>query len=271
MLKLAIYGKGGIGKSTLAGNLSACYSHENKRVLHIGCDPKSDSTSLLLGHRRPPTVAGELAACGGKLDSLEHLVVTGYGTVDCIEAGGPEPGIGCGGWAIARMAQEVSHSGILAARGYEVVLFDVLGDVVCGGFAAPLRKGFAESVLVVVSEEIMSLYACNNICRALVRLKDGGPRLAGVVVNRRANDAPLELVERFLAEINTRALAVIPRDPLIGEAEKKARPLMAHAPESPTAHTFMQLARQLFEMPPDDLHLPTPLADEDFFSFIRSV
>jgi nitrogenase iron protein NifH len=270
MLKLAVYGKGGIGKSTISGNLSSSFARSGSKVLHIGCDPKSDSTSLLLKHRRPPTVAGELALCGGKLESMEPLIIPGFGGVDCIEAGGPEPGVGCGGWAIARMAQELDKSVLNKPGRYDVVLFDVLGDVVCGGFAAPLRKGFANRVVIVVSEEIMSLYACNNICRAIVRLKANGPRLAGIIINRRSNDASLKIAEAFIAEINSKVAAVIPRDPVIGEAEKKGVPLFAYAPESETTKTLINLSKLLLEMPPEDLHLPTPLEEEEFFDFVRS-
>ena len=167
MRQLIIFGKGGVGKSTIAANLSLCFSRHG-RVLHIGCDPKRDSCRLLTDGKRIPTVIDRDLDLlpGGRSGSL--TAATRHG-IDCIESGGPPPGIGCGGRGIARAVELIQERGLLDGDTYETVMFDVLGDVVCGGFAAPLRfSSQPRTVFIVVSEGLMSLYAANNICRAVL-------------------------------------------------------------------------------------------------------
>lgn len=165
-MRIGIYGKGGIGKSTICANLAAALADRGGRVLQIGCDPKHDSTRLLLGGRRVVTVLDYLRDTPLARQSAADVVHTGYGGVHCVEAGGPEPGVGCAGRGILTAFALLERLAI-DWTGYHVTLFDVLGDVVCGGFAVPLRRGFAQAVLIVSSEEFMSLYAANNILRGV--------------------------------------------------------------------------------------------------------
>jgi nitrogenase iron protein len=268
MQKLAIYGKGGIGKSTLSVNLSACFGISGRRVLHVGCDPKHDSTLALLDGRQPPTIAELLLTHEDCISDQGQFLATGRFGIDCVEAGGPEPGIGCAGRGIARMFDIFEDVGLFN-QNYDLALFDVLGDVVCGGFAGPLREGYADTVVIVLSEELMSMYAANNISRAVVRFQRNGVRMAGLVVNRRDNSIPLTQVEDFAHHLGTKILAVIPRDPLIGEAEMAGKTVVEFAPDSPAAQLFKELAEKIKTIAQDDLHLPTPFTDEQFQQFVR--
>ncbi len=268
-VKLAIYGKGGIGKSTISANLSMQFALRGGKVLHVGCDPKSDSTILLTHGERPVTVASKLIEIQDGELHLNQFIRKGAADIDCIEAGGPEPGLGCGGWGVARVLSMLEENDY-QRNGYKAIVFDILGDVVCGGFAAPLRKGFADMVVLVISEEVMSLFAANNIARAIVRLQRSGIRLAGIVVNRRDNSVPVSLPERFAEQLGAPILAVMPRDPLIGEAEIHGQTVSEYAPQSEASKRFEALSQQLERLPDKDLVLPTPLDDEAFFSFIQT-
>jgi len=268
MHKIAVYGKGGIGKSTVSANISAGNALAGKRVLHVGCDPKRDSTLSLIVDKRPKTVAELLLLNRDRIFSVESFLVHGKMGIDLVEAGGPEPGIGCAGRGIARMFDTFEEFGLLSDDKYDLALFDVLGDVVCGGFAAPLRRKYADLVVIVISEEIMSLYAANNICRAIVRFQKNGLRLAGMIVNRRDNSVFLQQVEDFASAINAKILATIPRDPLIRKAEMSGQTLMEFAPDSDTAKLFADLSNKLFEMENNTGTVPTPMDDDGFQEFI---
>ena len=163
MRQIALYGKGGIGKSTTSANLSAAFSEKNLSVMQIGCDPKHDSTRMLMHGRWIPTVLEQMYE---KKDIKEEdIIFEGFGGVRCVEAGGPEPGIGCAGRGIIATFQLLEKMKALFG---DVVVYDVLGDVVCGGFALPMRDGYAEEVYLVTSGELMSLYAANNISKCAV-------------------------------------------------------------------------------------------------------
>jgi nitrogenase iron protein NifH len=265
--RIAIYGKGGVGKSVVATNLSVCYARQGLRVLHIGCDPKHDSSVRLLDPETPCRTVLELL--GERPSGLSGRDVLNAGRlgIACCESGGPEPGVGCAGRGVARTLEFLEEVDLLAAGGYDVVLFDVLGDVVCGGFAAPLRAGFARKVVVVTSEEPMSLFAANNICRAVRTYAENGVVLAGLVANLRCSDADRRPIDVFAGLIATRVLATLKRDERIGRAERRMRTLVEHAPRSDTAHVFDRLARMLLELDPDSLQLPNPLSDREFFRF----
>src|SRR3989338_1793477 len=219
MLKqIAIYGKGGIGKSTIASNLAEAMAGHSKKVLQIGCDPKHDSTRLLLGGTIQSTVLELLKNRPMTSIRLEEILVKSASGVDCIEAGGPEPGVGCAGRGIISMSQVLESSG-LNRQDYDIVLYDVLGDVVCGGFAVPMRDGFADEIYVITSGEVMSLYAANNICKGLKNL--AGAKLAGVIGNAKGVEREEELVRLFAESVGSRLAAFFQRDAVFKEAEAR--------------------------------------------------
>jgi nitrogenase iron protein NifH len=269
MEQIAIYGKGGVGKSVVATNLSACCARADHKVLHIGCDPKRDSAVRLVDSATAlPTVLDALGDNPGRVD-LRDFLTTGRLNIDCCESGGPQPGVGCAGRGVARCLEYLAEIDLFRTGAYDLVVYDVLGDVVCGGFAAPLRSGFARKVFIVTSEEPMSLYAANNISKAVLTYQDNGVVLGGLVVNLRRNDADRDGLRVFAALLSTRVLAFVERDERIIEAERNMRTLVEFAPESPTAASLRQLATDMLAVDAAQTPAPSPLSDEEFFRFIR--
>jgi len=241
MKQVAIYGKGGIGKSTISANLSAAMAQTGGRVLQIGCDPKQDSTRLLRQGQRAVTALDYLRATTPAARTLGAIVHAGYAGVACVEAGGPEPGVGCAGRGILSTFELLESLGV-SACGYDVVLYDVLGDVVCGGFAVPLREHYAHVVYIVTSGEFMSLYAANNILRGVRNFEGGGPRVGGIIFNRRGLEDEAGCVRRFAEATRLPVVADIPRDALFGEAERQGRTVIQAFPDSLLADQFRHLA-----------------------------
>jgi len=269
METIAIYGKGGVGKSFIATNLSVYYAMQGKRVLHVGCDPKRDSSLRLLETPNAVRPVVEVLSKQTLEPSPEDILTLGRYGIACCEAGGPLPGIGCGGRGVARVIEALDEMQLLQSGRFDVAIFDVLGDVVCGGFAAPLREGFARKVVIVVSEEPMAMFAANNIARALVIYKENGVRLAGLVVNLRSNDASTLILEAFARKLGTRILGVVNRDPRVIEGEGQQKTMIEYCPDSQVALTLKQIGMLLGELPVEDLPVPTPLDDNEFFDFIR--
>ncbi|MBI5481530.1 MAG: AAA family ATPase [Deltaproteobacteria bacterium] len=267
--KVAIYGKGGIGKSVVAAHLSAELARRGLRVLHVGCDPKADSTCRLTGSPAVRTVLGAMRADPDEIAAAQ-IITTGRLGIDCIEAGGPEPGAGCGGRGVARAIEVIGELRLLQGGRYDAAIFDVLGDVVCGGFAAPLRKGFAGKVLIVVSEETMALFAANNIARAIVANAFNGAVLAGIVVNlRSAGAAQVARVHEFATLLGTRVVLTLERSGLISNAERELMTVVETAPGSDVASAFRELADHILRLDASPLPSPTPLEGEAFFKFAR--
>jgi nitrogenase iron protein NifH len=259
-LRIAIYGKGGIGKSTIAANLAAAMAATGAKVLQIGCDPKQDSTRVLLAGRRLTTVLDYLRSTQPFQRTLDDVVGTGYGGVACVEAGGPEPGVGCAGRGILSTFDLLAQLHI-DERKYDVTLYDVLGDVVCGGFAVPLRDNYAEVVYIVTSGEFMALYAANNILRGVRNFEVNGPRLGGIILNRRGLDDEDARVRRFADAAQIPIVASFPRSALFAEAEHATQPILAAFPESDLAASFSSLAGYVLNNAPRHTAQPLP-ADE---------
>lgn len=244
--QIAIYGKGGIGKSTTTQNLTAGLAENGKRVMIVGCDPKADSTRLLLGGLAQKTVLDTLRETGEDID-LDLIVKDGYRGIKCVESGGPEPGVGCAGRGI------ITSIGLLERLGaYEddldYVFYDVLGDVVCGGFAMPIREGKAREIYIVGSGEMMALYAANNIAKGIQKYaKKGKVRLGGIICNSRNVDRETELLRAFSEELGTQLIHYVPRDNIVQHAEIRKKTVIDFASESAQANEYRDLAKKIEE------------------------
>ena len=259
--QIAIYGKGGIGKSMTTQNLAASLAaHFGKKVMVVGCDPKSDSTRLLMGRMVGETVLDALRETDEDELAREDIRGTGFDGVTCVESGGPEPGVGCAGRGIIASITMLEQLGAYE-EDLDYVFYDVLGDVVCGGFAMPIREGKAQEIYVVASGELMSLYAANNICKGILRYaRSGGARLAGVICNSRNVAGERELVSKFAEELGSKLISFIPRDGIVQKAEISRKTVIEYAPESNQAAKYDALAARVEEN--TDFCIPTPLSQE---------
>ncbi len=243
--KIAIYGKGGIGKSTIVSNMAVSLALQGLRVLQIGCDPKADSTLLLRHGEALPTV---LSLFREKKDafSLEEAICIGYGGVICVEAGGPLPGVGCAGRGIITALEKLEAKGLYARYQPDVVFYDVLGDVVCGGFSMPMRSGYADQVYIVSSGENMSIYAAANIATAIQNFQGRGyATLGGIVLNRRNVPREEEKVLALCRDFQTQIVGDIPHSDLVSEAEERGMTLMEAYPDSEPAIRLAELGKIL--------------------------
>lgn len=248
MLKLAIYGKGGIGKSTMTSNLAAAFAYLGKRVIQIGCDPKADSTFNLLNGKPVEPVMNYLREHDEDPQRIEDISRIGYGGVLCIETGGPTPGLGCAGRGIIATFALLEDLGLFETYQPDVVLYDVLGDVVCGGFAAPIREGYAEEVLIVTSGEKMALYAANNIYTAVQNFADRSyATVRGILFNRRNIPDEEAKVRAFAEKNQLPIIGDIPRSDAINQFEEEGKTVIEGNPELPISQTFLQLAASLLQ------------------------
>ena len=246
MLKIAIYGKGGIGKSTTCANLAAACATLGRRVIQIGCDPKADSTINLLGGEPLQPVMDYLRTHDADPRSLDEISRVGFGGVLCIETGGPTPGLGCAGRGIIATFGLLEDLRLFETWQPDVVLYDVLGDVVCGGFAAPIREGYAEKVLIVTSGEKMALYAANNIVTAVANFADRGyASVAGVICNCRDVEREREKVDTFAAQAGVSVVAEIPRSADIIRFEEEGKTVVEGDPSLDVSQRYLDLAERL--------------------------
>ncbi len=249
MLKIAIYGKGGIGKSTMTSNLAAAFAYLGKRVIQIGCDPKADSTFNLLGGEPLLPVMNYLREHDEDPESIEDISRIGYGGILCIETGGPTPGLGCAGRGIIATFSLLEDLGLFETYKPDVVLYDVLGDVVCGGFSAPIRDGYADEIFIVTSGEKMALYAAANIFKAVENFKSRGyAQVKGLILNRRNVDDEYETVKAFADEHGLPIVADIPRSKEIQFYENKGMTVVEGDPELPVSRIYRDLAQRLLEV-----------------------
>lgn len=247
MKKIAIYGKGGIGKSTTTSNVSAALASRGLRVMQIGCDPKADSTKNLMGGRKIPTVLDQIRLKEGEV-TLEDIAFHGFGDVVCVESGGPTPGIGCAGRGIITAFEKLEELEAYETFRPDIVLYDVLGDVVCGGFAMPIRGGYADYVMIVTSGEMMALFAADNIAHAIENFgKRGYAKLAGYIQNSRNVEQENELVEQAARENHTEIIHIVPRDKMVQLAENQGKTVIEAYPDSEMAACYQALADKLLK------------------------
>ena len=248
MLKVAVYGKGGIGKSTVTSNLAAAFANMGKRVIQIGCDPKADSTINLLGGEPLRPVMNYMREEDEEPDELSQISKEGYGGILCIETGGPTPGLGCAGRGIIATFQLLEDMELFEQYKPDVVLYDVLGDVVCGGFAAPIREGYADKVLIVTSGEKMALYAANNISSAVRNFEDRSyARVFGIVLNHRNVENEKEKVQAFSEKIGVPIVGEVPRSDEIIHWEEQGKTVIEGDPTSDISKCFLDLAALLWK------------------------
>ena len=260
MRQIAFYGKGGIGKSTTSQNTIAGLA-DTQRIMIVGCDPKADSTRLML-HSKAQTTILHLAAERGAVEDLEldEVLLTGYKGVKCVESGGPEPGVGCAGRGIITAINFLEEEG--AYEDLDFVSYDVLGDVVCGGFAMPIREGKAQEIYIVCSGEMMAMYAANNIARGILKYAhSGGVRLGGLICNSRNVDREVELIEALAEKLNTQMIHFVPRDNIVQHAELRRMTVIEYAPDSKQAEEYRTLARKIEEN--KNLVIPTPITMDE--------
>ncbi len=260
MKQIAIYGKGGIGKSTTTSNITAALAEMGYKVMQFGCDPKADSTNTLRGGSYIPTVL-DLLRERGSFD-VHEAIFEGFRGLYCVEAGGPAPGVGCAGRGITTAVSLFKQQRIFEELELDYVIYDVLGDVVCGGFAVPIREGIAEHVFTVSSSDFMSIYAANNLFKGIQKYsKTGGALLGGVIANSINNPFQKKILDDFVERTKTQVMQYIPRSLTVTQSELKGKTTIEAQPNSAQAEIYRELARRI------DAHtqstVPSPLEPQE--------
>jgi nitrogenase iron protein NifH len=258
----AIYGKGGIGKSTTTQNLVAALAEAGKKVMIVGCDPKADSTRLIL-HAKAQNSVMELAAEAGSVEDLEleDVLSVGFGGIKCVESGGPEPGVGCAGRGVITAINFLEEEGAYDDA-LDFVFYDVLGDVVCGGFAMPIRENKAQEIYIVCSGEMMAMYAANNIAKGIVKYANSGSvRLAGLICNSRNTDREDELIMALADKLGSQMIHFIPRDNAVQHAEIRRMTVIEFDPTHKQADEYRQLAKKIVDN--KKFVIPTPITMDE--------
>ena len=260
--QIAFYGKGGIGKSTTSQNTLAALAEMGQKILIVGCDPKADSTRLILHAKAQDTVLS-LAAEAGSVEDLEieDVLRVGYRDIRCVESGGPEPGVGCAGRGVITAINFLEENG--AYDGVDYVSYDVLGDVVCGGFAMPIRENKAQEIYIVMSGEMMAMYAANNISKGILKYANaGGVRLGGLICNERQTDKEYELADALAGRLGTKLIHFVPRDNVVQHAELRRMTVLEYDPASKQAEEYRQLANKIHANAGNGT-IPTPITMEE--------
>jgi nitrogenase iron protein NifH len=264
--QIAIYGKGGIGKSTTTSNLSAALSDLGYSVMQVGCDPKNDSTNTLRKGKPIPTVMDTVRSGSNDLD---NLIFEGYNGVYCVEAGGPEPGVGCAGRVIIAAIELLDNNGIIDNYDPDIVIYDVLGDVVCGGFAMPIRQGIAEQVYTVTSSDYMAIYAVNNLFKGILKYSgSGGALLGGIIGNSIGKLSHKDMINDFSEKTETNVVEFIPRSSTVTMCELDGVTTIEGAPESQQADVYRQLARNVIAN--KNAYIPKPFEAQDLSDWASS-
>ncbi|MDR3335546.1 MAG: nitrogenase iron protein [Treponema sp.] len=257
--QIAIYGKGGIGKSTTTQNLTAGLAELGRKVMVVGCDPKADSTRLLLGGLAQKTTLDTLREIGEQVE-LTTILKEGFKGIKCVESGGPEPGVGCAGRGIITAISLLERLGAYTDD-LDYVFYDVLGDVVCGGFAMPIREGKAKEIYIVASGEMMALYAANNIAKGIRKFATkGGVRLGGIICNSRNVDRENEVLRAFAQELGTQLIYFVPRDNIVQQAEIRRKTVIEYKADAPQSREYRALARAIEEN--TNFVIPQPMTQE---------
>nr|WP_294554533.1 nitrogenase iron protein [uncultured Rhodopila sp.] len=244
--QIAIYGKGGIGKSTTTSNISAALAEAGYKVMQFGCDPKADSTNTLRGGEYIPSVLDLLA--GKRRVDAHEAIFLGFKGIYCVEAGGPAPGVGCAGRGIITAVELLKQQQIFEELDIDIVIYDVLGDVVCGGFAVPIREGIAEHVFTVSSADFMAIFAANNLFRGIEKYSNsGGALLGGIIANSMNTDFHRQIIDDFAERTKTQIVQYVPRSLTVTQAELSGRTTIEAAPNSAQAEVYRVLARRIAE------------------------
>ena len=262
--QIAIYGKGGIGKSTTTSNLSAALSVAGFRVMQFGCDPKADSTSTLRNGSYIPTVLDTLRE-KGRVNAYD-VIYEGFNGIYCVEAGGPAPGVGCAGRGIITAVELFRQQRIFEELDLDYVIYDVLGDVVCGGFAVPIREGIAQHVFTVSSGDFMSIYASNNLFKGIKKYSNsGGALLGGIIANSINHGYSREIIDDFAARTKTQIMQYVPRSITVTQSELQGKTTIEAAPDSQQAQIYRQLAERIISH--EESRVPSPLELDELRSW----
>jgi nitrogenase iron protein NifH len=256
---IAIYGKGGIGKSTTTSNISAALAASGLKVMQIGCDPKSDSTTTLRGGGYIPTILDTLRE--KKNVKVDEIIFRGFAGIYCVEAGGPAPGVGCAGRGIITSVELLKQLRVFEELDLDIVVYDVLGDVVCGGFAVPIREGIADHVFTVSSSDFMAIYAANNLFKGIQKYSNnGGALLGGVIANSMNSTYSQAIIDDFVAVTNTRVVEYVPRSITVTKSELQGKTTIEAFPDSEQAKVYISLANKIYNH--TDSIVPEPLSDK---------
>lgn len=266
--QIAIYGKGGIGKSTISSNISAAMSINGYKPAQIGCDPKADSVNTLMGGEFIETISDIVRRFGSSENSLNKAIYTGFNGILCMESGGPVPGQGCAGRGVLVALDLISKYSIFEKNSIDIVLYDVLGDIVCGGFAQPIRHSYAEEVYIVTSGEYMSLYAANNIASSIKLFAEQGlkVRLAGIIGNMRNIQNEVKILKSFAEKLKVPLIEVVPRSDYVQRAEMQGKTVIEAYPESEQAKIYNSLSKKIYDN--KEFYKPEPMSRQEVIEIL---